>query len=101
MGESAKNTTVPTGTHQFLSGNHSPTELRYVAKCYRPNYSVLNNLITAENVTIGIFQLYQLWGSILIPHTYPKGIGEMPTPLYLLSKTFAPSILSKPYFFGC
>ena len=69
--------------------------------CYSPNDSVLNNLISAENVTIGISQLYHIWGDTLTPHILqPKGIDEMPTPLHLPRGILAPSILSKPYFLG-
>jgi len=64
-------------------GHNASSLQRDVVKCYTPNDSVLNNLITADYMMIGISQLCQILGGILTPHFLcTKGIGETSTPLF-------------------
>lgn len=50
-------------------GHNTDSFLKYVVKHDTHNNSVLNNLMTSENMIIGISQLYQIWGSVLTPHS--------------------------------
>ena len=81
-------------------GHNTDSLYRYVVKCDTPNDLALANLATTEYMIIGIFQLYQMRGGVLIPHILSsKGIGKTPTPLYLHSGIFS-SVrnLTKLYF---
>ena len=49
MDKSVQNliTTVPTGTHQFLLGNHRPTGLWYTVKYRPPEYFMLTAVVVS------------------------------------------------------